>query len=60
MRNFEDPNDPTHPDHDLSEGAPPTDGAAPPKPWPLRRWMLMIVAVLVVVSLLLPFLRNIV
>jgi hypothetical protein len=55
----DDPNDPSHPDHDLSEAAPYIEYPAPPKPWYMRRWLLMIVAVITITGLLLPYLRDI-
>jgi hypothetical protein len=57
----DDPNDVRHRDHDLSESAPLEDWYQDEavKPWFTRRWMLIIVAVLVIVGLLFPTLRII-
>jgi hypothetical protein len=51
----DDPNDPSHPDYDLSDSAPYDFDEPYEKPWFLRRWVLLLVSVIVVVSLLLPF-----
>jgi hypothetical protein len=51
----DDLSDPRNPDHDLSEWAP----ASLPyeeKPWFIRRWVLIVVAVLVIIGLMLPVL----
>jgi hypothetical protein len=50
----DDPTDPTHPDFDLSEAAP-YSSQEHRKPWFLRRWALIVVSALVVVSLVLPY-----
>jgi hypothetical protein len=50
----DDPRDPAHPDFDLSEAAP-YSSHEPRKPWFLRRWALIVVSALVVVSLVLPY-----
>jgi hypothetical protein len=51
----DDPNDPSHPDYDLSESAPYDFDRPYEKPWFLRRWFLLTVALLIVFSLLLPY-----
>jgi hypothetical protein len=51
----DDQNDPSHPDYDLSDSAPYDFDEPYEKPWFLRRWVLLLVSVIVVVSLLLPF-----
>ena len=52
----DDPGDPSHRDHDLSTSANyDYDSWEDEKPWYLRRWLLLIVAVVIVVSLLLPY-----
>jgi hypothetical protein len=50
---------PQHPDHDLSEWAGSFERPAPPKPWFVRRWALLVVAVLVISSLLLPYIARV-
>jgi hypothetical protein len=55
----DDPSDPSHPDHDLSEAAGYAGWEAPAKPWFLRRWVHLLIAVLVVFALLLPFLQRV-
>lgn len=53
----EDLSDPSHRDHDLSEwGRSYID--APSKPWFLRRWLLLLVALVVIGSLLLPYVAR--
>jgi hypothetical protein len=55
----EDPNDPSHRDFDLSEaGGPVYHYDVPEKAWFLRRWFLLLVAVLVVLGLVLPLLPR--
>jgi hypothetical protein len=54
----DDPNDPRHPDHDLSESMPYSSYEAPPKPWYTRRWLMLIVAIVMITGLLLPYLRD--
>jgi hypothetical protein len=51
----DDPNDPSHPDFDLSESAPYDFDEPYEKPWFLRRWMLLLVSIVVVFSLLLSY-----
>ncbi len=58
LDNPDDPNDPSHPDYDLSEAAGYSGWSPPPKPWFIRRWVLLVVAVLVIVGLLLPFVQR--
>lgn len=56
----DDPNDPSHRDYDLSNSAPyDYERPADDKPWFLRRWAMMIVGLLLVFSLLLPYLNMI-
>jgi hypothetical protein len=54
----DDPNDPRHPDFDLSEAAGWTSSAPRSKPWFMRRWALLIVAVLVIIALFVPLLPR--
>jgi hypothetical protein len=54
----DDPTNPAHPDFDLSEAAPHTF-YEPRKPWFLRRWVLLLVSAMVVLSLILPYLWRI-
>jgi hypothetical protein len=50
----DDPNNPTHRDHDLSTSANyDYDTWDTPKPWYLRRWLLLLVSLLIVASLVL-------
>jgi hypothetical protein len=53
-REEDDPNDPAHPDFDLSESAPYDYDGPYEKPWFLRRGVLMAVSLLLIFSLLLP------
>ena len=53
-----DPNDPTHPDHDLSESAS-YMWEPPAKPLYLRRGVILLVTVLIILGLLLPTLARI-
>ena len=50
----DDPNNPSHPDFDLSESAPYDFDQPYEKPWFLRRGVLLVVSVLLIFSLLLP------
>jgi hypothetical protein len=50
-----DPNDPTHPDYDLSEAAGYGGWEAAPKPLLLRRGVILIVTLLVIIGLMVPF-----
>jgi hypothetical protein len=54
----DDPNDPSHRDYDLSESAPYASYEEQTRPWFTRRWVLLIVAVLIIASLLLPYLDD--
>jgi hypothetical protein len=51
-----DPNDPTHPDHDLSEDSPYAGWDPAPKPILLRRGVFLLIAVLVIIGLMIPVL----
>ena len=52
----DDPNNPRHRDHDLSDSAPyDWERPADVKPWFLQRWFMLTVGLLLVVSLLLPY-----
>jgi hypothetical protein len=51
----DDPNNPDHPDFDLSESAPYDFDPPYEKPWFLRRWVLLLVSLIILVSLLLPY-----
>jgi hypothetical protein len=51
----DDPNDPSHPDFDLSDSAPYEFDEPYRKPWFLQRWVLLLVSLIVVFSLLLPY-----
>jgi hypothetical protein len=55
---LDDPNDPAHPDWDLSESAPYFVDEPLAKPWFTRRWVLLIVGAVVISSLLLPVLTR--
>jgi hypothetical protein len=69
MRQYDDlednPNDPSHPDWDLSEDAGypidenPYRWPERTKPWYLRRWVHLIIAVFVIASLVLPLFARI-
>ena len=53
-----DPNDPTHPDHDLSESA--SYAWYPPdKPFYLRRGVILAVTILIIIGLMIPLLARI-
>jgi hypothetical protein len=54
-----DPNDPSHPDYDLSEAAGYSGWEPAPKAWYLRRGVIVLVAVLVIAGLLVPVLVTI-
>lgn len=49
-----DPNDPTHPDHDLSETAGYANWEPSPKPLLGRNGVILVVAVVVIAALILP------
>jgi hypothetical protein len=51
-----DPNDPSHPDYDLSVSAGYSDWDPAPKPLLLRRGVMLLLTVLVIVGLMLPIL----
>ncbi len=52
----DDPNDPRHPDFDLSEAAPGYLEEPPNRPWFARRWLLLLLAIVIIGGLLLPYL----
>ena len=52
-----DPNDPTHPDHDLSEDSGYAYWEPRTKPFFLRRGFVLLVSVLVIIGLMWPLLR---
>ena len=54
-REDDDPNDPSHPDFDLSNSAPYDFDEPYEKPWFLKRWLFLFVSFVVILSLLLPF-----
>jgi hypothetical protein len=51
-----DPNDPSHPDYDLSESSGYAEWEPSPKPVLLRRGMVLLLTILVIVGLLIPLL----
>jgi hypothetical protein len=51
-----DPNDPSHPDYDLSESAGYANWEPPPKPVLLRRGTVLLLTVLAIIGLLIPLL----
>ena len=51
----DDPNDPSHPDFDLSDSAPYDFDEPYEKPWFLQRWLLLMVSAIVLLGLLLPY-----
>lgn len=56
----DDPNNPHHRDHDLSDSAPyDWDRPVDVKPWYLQRWFMMTIGILLVFSLLLPMFLQI-
>jgi hypothetical protein len=56
----DDPNDPSHRDYDLSTSAPyDYDRPADEKPWFLRRGVMLLVGLLLVLSLMLPYIWRI-
>jgi hypothetical protein len=57
-QDHDDPTDPSHPDWDLSVSAPYDFDVHPDKPWYMRRWLLLVIAFLVITSLLLPFIQR--
>lgn len=54
-----DPNDPTHPDYDLSEAAGYADWEPSPKPALLRRGAVLLITLLILAALLMPVLLRI-
>lgn len=54
-----DPNDPSHPDYDLSEAAGYADWEPAPKPLLLRRGVMLLIVTLIIVGFILPFLLRI-
>ncbi|MPZ49673.1 MAG: hypothetical protein GEU75_10330 [Dehalococcoidia bacterium] len=54
----DDLSDPEHPDHDLSEWSAYSPGVRDTKPWFTRRWLLILISVLVILGLVLPFLQR--
>ncbi|MDP3768390.1 MAG: hypothetical protein U1B78_02905 [Dehalococcoidia bacterium] len=55
-----DPNDPTHPDYDLSESAGYAEWEGTPKPVLLRRGMVLLLTLLIIAGLLIPFLLRLI
>ena len=56
----DDPNDPAHRDHDLSDSADyDWDGPADTKPWYLQRWFMFTIGILLVFSLILPMVLQV-
>ena len=55
-----DPNDPSHPDHDLSEAAGYASWEPAPKPLLTRRGVILLITLLVIVGLLIPIFAVIV
>lgn len=53
-----DPNDPAHPDYDLSEAAGYAYWEPAPKPWYVRRGVILLVTILVILGLLIPVLAR--
>ena len=51
----DDPNDPSHPDFDLSDSAPHDFDEPYEKAWFLQRWLLLLVSAIVLLGLLLPY-----
>jgi hypothetical protein len=52
----DDPNNPRHRDHDLSDSADyDWDRPADSKPWYLQRWFMLTIGIVLVLSLLLPY-----
>jgi hypothetical protein len=58
----DDPNDPNHPDFDLSEAATSRTGWSyderPLKPWFVRRWVMLLVAAIIIAALVIPILPR--
>jgi hypothetical protein len=55
----DDPNDPSHPDHDLSTSAEYDFDRPAEKSRLARRWIALIIAVVMITGLVLPYLLNI-
>jgi hypothetical protein len=53
-----DPNDPSHPDYDLSIAAGYSDWEPAPRPWYIRRGVILVVALLVIAGLMIPVLAR--
>jgi hypothetical protein len=53
-----DPNDPAHPDHDLSVAAGYATWEPAPKPWFVRRGVILFFVVLVILALIVPVLLR--
>jgi len=53
-----DPNDPTHPDHDLSIDAGYADWEPSSKPWFVRRGVVLVITLLIVAALTVPLLLR--
>jgi hypothetical protein len=53
-----DPNDPTHPDYDLSESAGYGSWEPAPKPLLLRRGVVLLLTLLVIIGLMIPILAR--
>ena len=58
-QDYDDLSDERHPDHDLSEWGLRWDSEPEPKPWFMRRGVLLVIAGLVIASLLLPIVLQI-
>jgi hypothetical protein len=50
----DDLSDPNHPDHDLSEWSPYSPGVDDTKPWFVRRWVMIVIGILVIIGLIIP------
>ena len=55
----DDPTAPGHRDYDLSTASPYAPHVPPPNPWFMRRVALILVAIVVIIGLFVPYLRNI-
>ncbi len=53
-----DPNDPTHPDYDLSQAAGYAGWEPTPKPWLARRGVILLIVLLVIAGLIVPVLLR--
>ena len=54
----DDPNIPGHPDYDLSEAAGYGGWEPLSKPWYVRRWLMLLVAIIVISAMVLPLVRQ--